>query len=377
MKVNISVHGRWHAFELANGLHALGAMGRLATTYPKFVARRFVRSGIEIRARPMLEIRRRLYDRWRIGPKPDLAIARAFGRFAARSAVGDADVLVGWSAGLLEAIAPARAARMKVVVERGSTHIRNQVRILTEAYAEFGLSYRGTDPEIVARELAEYEGADAIAVPTDYAASTFVAEGLPREKLIVNPYGVDLARFAPAAARPANRPIRILCVGRVGIQKGIPWLIRAFAKIGFGAELHLVGPIDDEASVFLSERSSNVIVRGAMRGADLPAEYGAADIFCLPSLQEGMPLTLLQAMASGLPAVVTPPAGSGLVSTGEQGIMVPVRDVDALAMALERLIGSAEVRRHMGQSARRTAAGGFGWDDYAKRALAAYQALLA
>jgi glycosyltransferase involved in cell wall biosynthesis len=377
MKVNISVHGRWHAFELANGLHARGAMGRLATTYPKLVARRFLAPGIEIRAHPSLEVRRRLYDRWRVGPKPDLAIARAFGRFAATVAVDDADMLVGWSAGILEAIAPARAARMKVVVERGSTHIRNQVRILTEAYEEFGLRYDGTDPEIVARELAEYEGADAIAVPTDYAASTFIAEGVPRDKLIVNPYGVDLARFAPAVTRPPNRPIRVLCVGRVGIQKGIPWLIRAFGKVGFGAELHLVGPIDDEAASFLGERGSNVFLRGPLRGSDLPAEYAAADIFCLPSLQEGMPLTLLQAMASGLPAVVTPPAGSGLVSTGEQGIMVPVRNVDGLAHALERLIGSAEVRRHLGENARRVVATGHGWDEYAARALAAYRGLLA
>jgi glycosyltransferase involved in cell wall biosynthesis len=251
LKVNISVHGRWHAFELANGLHSRGALGRLATTYPKMIARRFLRAGIEVRAHSALEVRRRLYDRWRIGAKPDLAIARAFGRFAARAAVGDADILVGWSAGVLEAIAPARAAGMKVVVERGSTHIRNQVRILTEAYEEFGLDYRGTEDEIVARELAEYEGADAIAVPTDYAARTFVDEGVPREKLIVNPYGVDLGRFAPATARAPNRPIRVLCVGRVGIQKGIPWLLDAFAKVGFGAELHLVGPVDDEAATFL------------------------------------------------------------------------------------------------------------------------------
>ena len=141
MRVNISVHGRWHAFELANGLHRRGAMGRLVTTYPARLARRFVSEGMDIRSWPLLELRRRLYDRWHIGTKPDLAIAAAFARYAAQTAISNADILVGWSSATLEAIAPARAAGLKVVVERGSTHIRNQMRILTEAYDDFGLVY--------------------------------------------------------------------------------------------------------------------------------------------------------------------------------------------------------------------------------------------
>jgi glycosyltransferase involved in cell wall biosynthesis len=251
------------------------------------------------------------------------------------------------------------------------------MRILTEAYAEFGLSYAGTEPEIVARELAEYDAADAIDVPSEYAARTFETEGIARDKLIVNPLGVDLARFRPASTRPRNQPIRVLFVGRVGIQKGVPWLVRAFSKLGFGAELHLVGPVDTEAAAFLGERGANVFVRGALPFAALPAEYAAADIFCLPSLQEGgIPLTLLQAMASGLPCVVTP-AARGPVNTGAEGIVVPANDHVGLAAALDRLIGSADVRRAMGEGARRAVAAGYGWDDYVERALAAYRALLA
>ena len=60
MKINISVHGRWHAFELANGLHYRGVMGRLVTTYPRMVARRFVGPEIELRTKPWLELRRGL-----------------------------------------------------------------------------------------------------------------------------------------------------------------------------------------------------------------------------------------------------------------------------------------------------------------------------
>ncbi len=378
MRVNISVHGRWHAFELANGLAHRGVMGCIATTYPKVVARRFLAPEIEIRSKPSLEIRRRLWDRWRIGPKPDLAIARTFARFAAGAVASDADLLVGWSAGLLEAIDPAHQRGLKVVVERGSTHIRNQVRVLTDAYGEFGLDYGDTDPEIVARELAEYDAADKIAVPTDYARETFIAEGIDPAKIVVNPYGVDLARFAPPAERPLRARPRILFVGRVGIQKGVPWLLDAAKTLGSAIELHLIGPIDNEASAFLEARGGeHVIVRGPLPAAELPAEYAAADLFCLPSLQEGMPLTLLQAMASGLPSVVTMPSGGGLVRDGGQGFMVPVRDGAALAQAIDRLVRSQELRREMGAAARASVRNAHGWQDYADRAIAAYRSLLA
>ena len=378
MRVNISVHGRWHAFELANGLHRRGAMGRLVTTYPARLARRFVSEGMDIRSWPLLELRRRLYDRWHIGTKPDLAIAAAFARYAAQTAISNADILVGWSSATLEAIAPARAAGLKVVVERGSTHIRNQMRILTEAYDDFGLVYEGTQAGIIERELAEYDAADAIAVPTSYAADTFVAEGIARDRLIVNAYGVDLARFAPAPrAVDTGRPVRVLFVGRVGIQKGVPWLLKAFASVDRAAEFHLIGPVDREAAAFLGERSANVVVRGALPGPALAAEYERADIFCLPSLQEGgVPLTLLQAMASGLPSIVSP-AAQGPLCTERDGLVVPAKSIEGMAAALDRLIRSPEERLAMGANARNVVAHGYGWQDYADRALAAYQTLLA
>lgn len=376
MKVNIAVHGRWHAFELANGLHRRGVMGRLATTYPAIVARRFLNPGIALRTRPLLEVRRRIYDRWQMGGKPDLAIAKAFARFAARTMTSDADILVGWSSGTLEAIRPAQANGLKVVIERGSTHIRNQMRVLRAAYAEFGLDYQGTEEEIIARELAEYEQCDAIAVPSDYAADTFVAEGIARTKLIVNPYGVDLAQFAPSTRPARNVRPRIVFVGRVGIQKGIPWLLAAADRLTAQADIHLIGPIDDEARQFLTTQRSNVVIRGPLARADLAQEYARADLFCLPSLQEGgVPLTLLQAMASGLACVVTP-AAQGPIRDGREGLVVADKSPDALAAAFVRLIDAPDERAAMGIAARQAVVTGYGWQDYADRAVAAYRAVL-
>ena len=89
-----------------------------------------------------------------------------------------------------------------------------------------------------------------------------------------------------------------------------------------------------------------------------------------------MPLTLLQAMASGLPSVVTP-AAQGPIQSETQGLVVAPKSADALIAALDRLIAAPDERRAMGTAARAVVTGGFGWQNYADRALAAYKKLIA
>ncbi|MBT5181680.1 MAG: glycosyltransferase family 4 protein [Rhodospirillaceae bacterium] len=375
-KVNISVHGRWHAFELANGLYQQGHLGRLLTTYPGFIARRFLDAEAEIRTRPLLELRRRVFDRFGLGSRPDASIAARMGAFAAAEAASGADILVGWSSSVLEAIAPAHAAGMKVIVERGSTHIDHQARILRGAYDSLGLPADIPLPEIAQRELAEYAAADAIAVPTEYAAETFAQEGIARDKLIVNGYGVNLSKFAPPEGDADGDAAAIVFVGRVGVRKGVPWLLRAMQG-RTQCRLNLVGPVEDGFQDFLRRETSDAVtIRGQVAGDALPAIYAGARVFCLPSLEEGMPLTLLQAMAAGLAVVVTKAASGGIVEQSGAGIVVPPGDAEAIGDAFDRLINDPDLAREMGQAGRRAVQAGYGWQDYANRAIAAYRNLL-
>lgn len=241
-----------------------------------------------------------------------------------------------------------------------------------------GLEWAQTDPRLIAREEEEYAEADAIAVPTSFAADTFLAHGIKREKLLINPYGVDLDRFRKLSARSQKKTPRILCVGRVGVRKGAPDLLAAFAQIKEDWELRLVGPFDPEAKNILAKASlTRVSVTGPLAGSDLADEYANADIFCLPSLEEGMALVLLQAMASGLPIVATPESGAiDLIRDGEEGLLTPSNQPAFLADALSRLTEDADLRRKMGSAARARVESGFSWNDYTDRAIAAYRGLL-
>ncbi len=220
-RVAVAVHGRYHAFDLARELHRMGHLAQLTTTYPAFAARRFVPAPASLRTTPALELWRWAHGWAALVPDPDPGLAKAFARFAARTLPDAADVLVGWSAGVLEAIAPARERGMAVIVERGSTHISHQAETLAEEYRVFRLAPPAPSPETIERELAEYQAADAIVTPSRFAAETFAARGITPSKIHVNPLGVDASRFR-AVERPVRDRPTILFVGRVGLRKGVP-----------------------------------------------------------------------------------------------------------------------------------------------------------
>lgn len=378
MKVAVSVHGRFHAFELATHLHREGMLAQVATAYPAFVARRYLPAGVKLATRPGLEAIRRLHRALGIGPSPDFFIARAFGRFSARH-LPAADILVGWSGASLEAVVEAKRRGMRIALERGSTHIVAQTEILREAHARWGISWNATDPRLIERELAEYAAADIIVTGSAYARESFLAHGVAPERVVVNPYGVDLSRFRPRpAAAPRAGKRRVLFVGEVGVRKGVPWLLEAFARLPQEWELHLVGPLAPGFRAVLARLPiDRVVLRGALSRAALAVAYREADIFCLPSLEEGFSLVILQAMASGLPVVTTPAAGwPDATSDGREIVLVPPCDSASLADALGRLAGDEAFRRALGVAAAARVASGFTWDDYGRRAVATLRALI-
>jgi len=378
MKIAVATHGRFHAFELAGCLQRAGVLVQLATTYPAFAARRFLPPGTPIVAAPWLEAVRRAHAWTHMGTSPDFMIARAFGRFSARH-LPDADALVTWSGASVEAIAEAKRRGMKVVLERGSTHIVRQGEILRDGFGRWGLSWPETDPRLVERELAEYDAADLIATGSTFARESFLARGFAPDRIAVNPYGVDLARFHPAPPSAARREKRVLFVGEVGVRKGVPWLLEAFARLPSDWALHLVGPLAPGFRDVLARLPrERVVARGVLSREALTEAYRAADIFCLPSIEEGFGMVILQAMASGLPVIASHATGGpDAGGDGRELLIVPPGDSSALGDALDRLAGDPDFRRALGAAAATRVASGFTWDDYGRRAIGILRQCLA
>jgi glycosyltransferase involved in cell wall biosynthesis len=357
----------------------------VATTYPAFIARRFLPRDTPLYTAPFLEAARRVYarlpSRLTRAHGLDPWLAERFGRFVAERLPKDIDVLIAWSGGAKELIPLAHERGVKVMLERGSTHIAHQAEVLNAAFGEFGMTAPAVPQAMIAREMAEYDAVDAISVPTRYAARTFTERGIPEGKVFINPYGVELSRFFQSTTgenNEAGRPVRILFVGRVDIRKGIPWLLRAFAPLAKTAELHVVGPVPKDMRRILDRESlTNVKIHGPVPSTALPEIYKSADIFCLPSLEEGFALVLLQAMAAGLPVVASDVSGAeDLIVPGEHGYLVPPRDVGALSDKLSILIQDGARRTTMGSAVQKRVEAGYTWRDYGDRAVGIIEALL-
>ena len=206
--------------------------------------------------------------------------------------------------------------------------------------------------------------------------------GVPAERVTVVGAGVNLPRLpdpGPAADEasrtPENEPV-ILFVGNDFERKGGYVLLQAFEKVRAqipGARLRLVGtrvPIQPQPGV-------EVLGRITDRGRVMSL-YRDATAFCLPSLFDPYPLALLEAMAHGLPCVTTDTCGVPEVLTdGEDGVLVPAGDADALAQALIAVLTDAPRAAALGAAAGRRVRTAFTWDHVVARSAPVLDRLLA
>lgn len=381
MKVTISVKGRFWAFYLAKELQCNDYLSRLITTYPKFetvkygVHKKYIRSFLlhEIVVRVWRKLPRRvreIYD-------PNYFFKEAFDRHVAHRLTGDSDLFVGLSSNSLHSIRRAKALGMKTVLERGSSHMLTQLQILRDEYELHGLTFHSHHPGITEKELQEYEEADYICIPSLFVKRTFIERGFPEEKLIHNPFGVDLAHFRPILKE--DNTFRVICCGSQSIRKGIGYLLQAFYELKLPqSELWLIGgPHHETRTVLQKYESPNILQKGAFPEFELHKLYSQGSVFCMPSVEEGLAMVQPQAMACGLPLICTTnTGGEDLIEDGKEGFIIPIRDVDALKEKILYLYENPELCREMGHAACKKVQTRFTWKDYGNRMITEYLKIL-
>jgi glycosyltransferase involved in cell wall biosynthesis len=219
-------------------------------------------------------------------------------------------------------------------------------------------------------------------------ARDYGADAVPDARVIHN--GVDAGRFDASTARARQDRARLrgeagladdafvwLFVGRLERQKGVDVLLEAAARLdGRPDRLHVWIVGDGAERAALTARAQALGAASAVRfvgAVDDPAPwYAAADGFVLPSRWEGLPLSLLEAEAAGLPVVATPVGGVGEALTdGVEGRIVAPEDPDALAQAMRAVAGDRAAAQRMGAAGARRAREEWSWD----RMVEAYEAV--
>ncbi len=249
------------------------------------------------------------------------------------------------------------------------------LRYLRGAAGFLASSYERTVGRAIVRN------SDRLIAVSGAVAAHAVRLGARPESVRVVANGVDAERFRPGGSR-RRRAFRIACVGRLIFNKGPQYLLEAAPEVLRAhpeTEFIFVGDGPLRADLQKRARQMGVAGRMAFLGTqrDVASILRRCDILVRPSLLEGMPLTVLEAMACGLPVVATPVAGTAeLVRQGENGLLVPPGDPSSLAQAILRLIEDPELRRAQGRSGRRLVTSGYSWDAVSARTLAVYRELL-
>jgi glycosyltransferase involved in cell wall biosynthesis len=211
---------------------------------------------------------------------------------------------------------------------------------------------------------AKVAAADFAVCISDYARSQLMKLSAPAhwDRLEVCRLGVDPERFAPRPFRADPDPFEILCVGRLTPAKGQHVLIEAVARLhrrGHRVVVRFVGDGPDRHSLEATARrldiKDHVVLEGGVDQDHIADHYRRADLFCLPSFAEGIPVALMEAMAMEIPCVTTHITGiPELVTDGHDGRLVAPSDTSALAEVIAELVDDPDQRLRLGRAGRQT-----------------------
>lgn len=364
-------------------------------TQARTMADAFIARGHEVvivtrRSRPELPRRQSMghLDVIRVGPqgpgrwKKWGLLANAFP--AIRSAARDADVVLvsGFRILGLPAVLASRLRGVPCLL-KGDSRGEMSGDFFRAGVATIGLAPRSLPVRafVALRNVVLRRATRFVALSSEMR-SEFIASRVPAERVVVIPNGVDVERFRPAGddERRALRhkldwPDDFVAVytGRLVTYKGLPLLLRTWASMqhdGEKATLVLVGTgggdmhaCEDQLRAFVREHRLEEQVRFAGSVPDVSDYLRAADLFVFPTLEEAFGLSLVEAMACGLPVVSTSVGGiRDFLADGVNGLEVPPDDGDALRRALHRIMTNATERERLGRGAHDTAASRFSQD---------------
>jgi len=388
MSIIVAHPGTQHSSHAARGLKRAGLLeclftsfslqrsGGLAPAIKRLAPSAYVRlsqyrqhpglSREELRVFPAYLVAERLGPSWR--RFASRAFARAAGAMAVRHGAG----VLAFDTNGTETFRVLRDRGLPRILDQSATHRRWRERLDAEEREKHPAwnrlhKWTVTAPTIVAEEVEELELADLILCGSEFCASTLVAEGVKPGKLAVVPYGAETTRFVPAqGGRRDDGEVRLLFVGALALRKGLFYLLEAVRRLaGLGLKLTLAGQLQVNEEALLPY-ADVIDAPGRLLHHHMPDLYRRHDVYVFPSLAEGSSLSIYEALASGLPVIATSSSGS-IVRDGIEGIIVPPRDVEGLAAAIEKLVRHPELRLEMGRAARRRATEYGDWSHYGER----------
>lgn len=255
--------------------------------------------------------------------------------------IRDCDIFLFYNGSGLSSSRYGRKHGVINVVEVVNSHVEYQEALLRQEHQNWGLPWQPFPVNEKKRRLIEYDEADYILLPSEFVKRSFIERGFSEKKLLKIPYGFDSGTKTTKELDQhfKSNNFTVLYVGTISIRKGIRYLIDAFNKLEFKAKrLVIVGPDACDGALSGVYLDSGIHFAGVLKGELLEEAYKSADVFCLPSIEDGLALVLGEALSFGLPIIATCNTGADDIITDEkEGYIVPIRDSEAIKNKLQRL----------------------------------------
>lgn len=381
MRVVTSSFGTFHMFDQAVQLDRRGLLSRFISGPPAYFAKkRGISPDKVVSLWPSFAIG---YLQHRASPVMPAALRQSllrlshdhFSRHLASEIPCDTDIFIGLSSFCAEAVEAANERGIITVVDHGSLHeafAKNQLLMEQDSFG-FQVSGNAVNEWLIEKQDREFADARYVFALSELARKTLIDNGVSAAKIMVNRCGVSLKKFVQKPKR--DKVFRVAFCGQICPGKGIHYLFEAFRALNMAkAELWVIGSLDGVKGdahfnrMLQSYYAPNVKFFGAVDSDTLADLFSQCSVFVLPSLADGFGMAVTQAMACGLPVIVSNHTGAAdILREGESGFVVPARDVNAMVDRLSLLASKSALAQEIGQVAKQSVESGLTWDDYGDR----------
>jgi glycosyltransferase involved in cell wall biosynthesis len=295
-----------------------------------------------------------------------------FDRWCATQLLDELDAIVCYENAALHTFQAAKEGGITTILDAASFHHQWQDAVYEPVETE------DAHARINARKDREIALADHVLTVSELARGSYVEAGLPPERVTSVPMGADLSAFHPdgEGAKEETEPFTFIFAGQAGRRKGADLLLAASERLdqqGIPHRVQFAGSTDDELFV---EIDAPVEPLGYLSRPALAAAFRRADCLVLPSRHDSFGRVVVEAMATGLPALVSENVGARDVITEEtNGWVIPADSADALAVQMQWCVRHPDEAVAM-QEAAVEAAEDFTWTAYRKRVTTVIDAIL-
>ncbi|MEB6564906.1 glycosyltransferase family 4 protein [Acinetobacter towneri] len=268
----------------------------------------------------------------------------------------------------------------KILVEVVNTHPLHRLNIMTKEANIWGITPLRT--KLLQRELLllkEVDKSDALLAPTRFVAETYRKYGYNKD-IYVLPYAANTKRFNPSLFSNINKSdknkINIISVGQIGLRKGQLYLLRLLEDFEEYINLTLVGSMDNNVRSSFSKHMHKFTHYNRVPSSDMPEILAQNDIFISASIEEGLAVSICEAMSMGLAVIATRESGAEeIIIDGHNGFLFNAGDYDKLAYLLKSLIGSNNLKNKLSENAISDTKKFINWENYSKELIGIYSKL--